>query len=108
MRADFGVFSCRATFCTHTLRAMCKASTIGDLVEEGAISDAEVRVAVMAFMAGVPGEEFVIARGYALDLTAAVAGHPLTVDILESPAVTEEMRRAAVLRAILLARPEKR
>jgi hypothetical protein len=87
---------------------MPRSPTISDLVEEGTISDAEVRVAVMAFMAGMPGDEFVIARGYVLDLTAAVRGHLGAMQAIADPEVNEDLRRVAVRTAILRARPEKR
>ena len=45
---------------------MTELPTVRRLVEESTISDAVVRVAIMAVMAGVPGEAFAIARGYAL------------------------------------------
>lgn len=56
--------------------------TIGDLVEAGIISDAELRDASAAYMTRRTGRPFTFDCGHRVDLAAAVQGSPETVRAL--------------------------
>ena len=85
---------------------MADTSTTGELYKAKAILDDEVNVAVDAYLATPDLKRFSIAKGYRLDVAAAVE-NSFARHVLETPSATEERKRIAVRTAILLARPSK-
>ena len=88
---------------------MAKNSTTGELLKAKAVTEDEIVAAVDVFMADPSAGLFQFANGHSPDVAVALETHPLTwaKDIVANLQATEELRRAAVRTAILLARPEK-
>ena len=81
--------------------------TTGELFKAKAILDDEVNVAVDAYLATPDMGPFPIAKGYRLDVAAAVEAGQFARDMLAEPDMSGDQRRKAVRTAILLARPVK-
>ncbi|QDI81055.1 hypothetical protein E8E01_11720 [Methylorubrum populi] len=81
--------------------------TVGELFKAKAVTDEQVNAAVEAYLATPDTSEHPIADGYSLDLGGAVAGHRWASEVVANTEATENLKRAAVRTAILLARAEK-
>jgi hypothetical protein len=81
--------------------------TTGDLLKQGLLTDAEVDAAVETFMADRKATLFVMGSVYQLNPQAAVKAHAFARDNLRNPEASPGLKRAAVRKAILQARPEK-
>ena len=88
---------------------MAEDPTIGELFKAKVVSDDEIAAAVDLFMREPAVSLFRFAEGYSLNVAAAVEAHPLVWarTIVANPGATEELRRAAVRTAILMARPQQ-
>ena len=86
---------------------MSGAFTTGELVNMRLISSARVDAAVDAYMLESKVEPFTLGDGYVLDLDAAVRSNPFAARVVMSPEASEPLKREAVCRAILTARPAK-
>jgi hypothetical protein len=84
---------------------MDTTSTTADLLKRGLIADTEIDAAVETFMADRKATLFVIGSVYKLNLQAAVKAHAFARDNLRNPEASPGLKRAAVRKAILLARP---
>ena len=82
-------------------------ATTADLLEQGLLTDAEVDAAVETFMSDPKATLFVMGSVYKLNPQAAVKAHAFARDNLRNPEASPGLRRAAVRKAILLARPKK-
>ena len=91
------------------LADMARNSTTGELLKAKTVTEDEIVAAVDVYMADPSASLFQFADGHSLDVAAAVETLPLTwaKAIVANLQATEELRRAAVRAAILLARPEK-
>ena len=78
-----------------------------DLFEAGDIVDDDVRGVIEAFIARPRRRIFQFGTGYRIDVAAAVAAHPFARQLMRQPWASDDLRRAAIRAAILLARPEK-
>lgn len=67
------------------------------------VTDAQVDAAVDTYLSGIPTDSYVIAKGYVLNLRAAVEAHVWSAKILADLHATEAQKRDAVGTAILLA-----
>ena len=81
--------------------------TTADLLKEGLISRAELDAAVETFMADQKAALFVMGSIYKLNPQAAVKAYAFARNNLRNPDASPGLRRAAIRKAILLARPEK-
>ncbi len=81
--------------------------TVGELFKAKAVTDEQVNAAVEAYRADPGTTAHPIADGYSLDLGGAVAGHPWASEVVANTESSENLKRAAVRTAILLARAEK-
>ena len=81
--------------------------TVGELFKAKAVTDEQVNAAVEAYHADPATSSHPIADGFSLDLAAAVAGHAWASEVVANTESTENLKRAAVRTAILLARAEK-
>ena len=87
---------------------MTGTPTIGELYKAKVIFEDAIEAAVDAFMADpTEATAFPIGDSYKLDLVAAVAASKFAREAMVSPDAAEPLKRAAVLSAILLARPVK-
>ncbi|GJD97581.1 hypothetical protein OCOJLMKI_4813 [Methylobacterium iners] len=86
---------------------MAGPQTIGDLYKAELILEAEVAAAVDAYMDNPRTTTFVFAGGYSINLMAAVRAQPSAKKLINDPEASEGLKRAAVRKAILLARPVK-
>lgn len=86
---------------------MPETPTTGELFKAKAILDDEVIVAVDAYLATPDMGPFPIAKGYRLDVAAAVEASPFVMKTMASSETTEQLKRAAVRKAFVLARPVK-
>ncbi|MCJ2049647.1 hypothetical protein [Methylobacterium sp. J-070] len=78
-----------------------------DLLPTLAIIDDDVAGVIDAYMAD-PGVGLIaFGEGYYLDPAAAVAAHPFARTLIEESWASDELRRAAVRAAVMLARPER-
>ena len=87
---------------------MTESPTTGELYKAEAITDDDLDAAVEAYIADPRTTVFVMGDTYQLDLRAAVKAHPFARDNLRNPEASPGLKRAAVRKAILLARPKKR
>lgn len=89
-------------------RAMAETPTSDALCRAKTIPEDDVVAAVDAFMADpTRATAFPMGDSYRLDLVAAVAASKFARETVISPDAAEHLKRAAVLTAILLARPSK-
>ncbi|MCJ2034597.1 hypothetical protein [Methylobacterium sp. J-068] len=72
-----------------------------------AVIEEDVVAAIAAFMTDPTPSPFVIGDEYRLDLAAAVRAHEWASVTVRTKDATENLKRAAVRTASLLARPEK-
>ena len=86
---------------------MPETPTTGDLFKAKAILDGEVNVAVDAYLATPDMGPYPIAKGYRLDIAAAVEASDFAQKSLADAGLDDDQRRNAVRTAILLARPVK-
>ncbi|KAB1071113.1 hypothetical protein [Methylobacterium soli] len=84
------------------------ASTTADLLKHGLIADTEVDAAVETFMSDPKATLFVLGNVYRLNPHAAVKAYAFARNNLRNPEASPGLKRAAVRKAILLARPERR
>lgn len=87
---------------------MADGPTVGELSKAHALADDDITAAVEAFMADPKAAAFDIAGSYSVNLASAVKAHPFARDNLRNPEASPGLKRAAVRKAIMLARPEKR
>jgi hypothetical protein len=87
-------------------RAMPRPMTL-ELLETLRIVDDDVTEVVNAYMADPERGPVVIGEGYRIDPAPAVAGHPFASTLMRQPWASDELRRAAVRAAILMAEPER-
>ena len=78
-----------------------------DLLETLAIVDDDLTAAVNAYMADPGCGSITFGKGYRIDPAAAVAEHPFASTLMRQPWADEELRRAAVRAAVMLAQPER-
>ena len=81
--------------------------TVGELFKAQAITVEDVDAAVEAYFSDPRTTLFVMGGDYQLDLKAAVKAHAFARDHLRNPEASPGLKRAAVRKAIMLARPEK-
>ena len=86
---------------------MADTPTTGELSKAKAILDDEVNVAVDAYLATSDMGPFPIAKGYHINIAAAVQAGEFARRTMASGETTDHLKRAAVRTAILLARPTK-
>lgn len=79
-----------------------------DLLATLHVVDDDVAAVVDAYMADPQVGSVDFGEGYRIDPAAAVAGHPFARALMVQPWASDDLRRAAVRAAILLARPEWR
>jgi len=80
---------------------------IKDLLGTKIVTDDEISAAVDTFMREPAAMAFRFAQGFTLDVAAAVKLRLWAIETLTSLEATDEMRRAVVRTAILMARPKK-
>lgn len=78
-----------------------------DLLVAGHIADADVGAVVEAYMASPNWGLVRFGNGYEIDPAFAIAAHPFAHTLMAQPWASEELRRAAVRAAILLASPTR-
>jgi hypothetical protein len=78
-----------------------------ELLETLEIVDDDVTAVVNAYMSDPKRGPIVFGGGYRIDPAPAVAGHPFASTLMQQPWASDELRRAAVRAAILLAEPER-
>ena len=81
------------------------ALTIGELYKAKIILADDLDAAVEAYMADPKTSQFTFAGGYSLDLMVAVRAQASARKLLKDPEAGPGLKRSAVRRAILLARP---
>ena len=86
---------------------MAESPTTSALLKAKALSDDDVDAAVEAYIADTRTTVFVVGDTYQVDLRAAMKAHAFARDAFRNPEASPGLKRAAVRRAILLARPEK-
>ena len=86
---------------------MAKRAMTLDLFATLDILDEDVAAAVDAYMADPTSGPVPIGEGYRIHPAAAVADHPFANTLIGQPWTSEELRRAAVRAAILMAQPER-
>ncbi|MCJ2053960.1 hypothetical protein [Methylobacterium sp. J-070] len=84
---------------------MATDPTVSDLRRTADISDGEITAAVDAVLANLATEAYPLAKGWTLDLVAAIAAHKASQDALLTD--RDAYRRNMVRTAILLAHPVK-
>ena len=89
------------------LAVMADPQTIGELFKAKLILEAEMAAAVEAYFADPKTAQFVFAGGYSIDLMSAVRAQPSAKKLISDPDASEGLKRGAIRRAILLARPVK-
>ena len=92
---------------TESPRLMTEALTIGELYKAKTILADDLDAAVEAYMADPKTPQFAFAGGYSLDLMLAVRAQASARKLLKDPEAGPALKRSAVRRAILLARPMK-
>ena len=86
--------------------AMAGTPTIGELYKAKVILEDAIEAAVDAFMADpTAATAFPVGDSYKVDLVAAVAASKFAREAMVSPDAADHLKRAAVLTAILQARP---
>lgn len=78
-----------------------------DLLATLDVVDDDVCAVVDAYLADPRPRMIGFGDGYRIDPSAAVEAHPFADQLLRQPWASDELRRAAVRAAILLARPER-
>lgn len=78
-----------------------------DLLAAGHIVDADVGVVVEAYMASSNCRLVRLGNDFEIDPALAIAAHPFAHTLMAQPWASEELRRAAVRAAILLASPKR-
>ena len=86
---------------------MAENPTTGELYKAKSILEADVVAAVDAFMADPSTTAFLFGDGYQIDLAASVSASTFATLVVKDGHATENLKRAAVRTAILLARPDK-
>ncbi|WP_267425713.1 hypothetical protein [Methylobacterium sp. GC_Met_2] len=86
---------------------MAKRPMTLDLFATLDIIDDDVSAVVDAYLADTTSRNVAFGEGYSIDPAAAVAAHPFARTLMGQPWADEELRRAAVRAAILLAEPER-
>ncbi|TXM72815.1 hypothetical protein FV218_12480 [Methylobacterium sp. WL69] len=81
--------------------------TTGELFKAQVVTDADIAAAVDAFMDDPSTSAFLFSEGYRIDLAEAVRAHEWASVTTSNEKATDHLKRAAVRKAILLARPEK-
>jgi hypothetical protein len=78
-----------------------------DLFDTLDIVETDVAAVVNAYMADPTSGSVSFGEGYRIDPAAAVADHPFANTLIGQPWASQELRRAAVRAAIMLAQPER-
>ena len=78
-----------------------------DLLTSLHVVDDDVSAVVEAYMVNPDIGTVTFGEGFRIDPAAAVAGHPFAKALMVQPWASDELRRAAVRAAILLAQPEQ-
>ncbi|WP_144426393.1 hypothetical protein [Methylobacterium sp. ARG-1] len=78
-----------------------------DLLETLRIVDDDVTAVVDAYLANPSCGTVYFGEGYRIDPALAVAEHPFAGTLMRQPWAGEELRRAAVRAAVMLAVPER-
>ena len=78
-----------------------------DLLTSLHVVDDDVSAVVEAYMVNPDIGTVTFGEGFRIDPAAAVAGHPFAKALMGQPWASDELRRAAVRAAILLAQPER-
>ncbi|MCJ2054746.1 hypothetical protein [Methylobacterium sp. J-070] len=78
-----------------------------DLMATLHVVDDDVAAIVDAYMADPLSGPIHFGEGFRIDPAAAVAGHPFARTLMGQPWASNDLRRAAVRAAILLAQPER-
>ncbi|MCB4803490.1 hypothetical protein QO001_000834 [Methylobacterium brachiatum] len=84
---------------------MASNSTVSELRKTSDVTDDEITAAVDAVLADLASEAYPLAKGWTLDLVAAIANHKASQDALLTD--REPYKRNMVRTAILLAHPVK-
>ena len=84
---------------------MASNLTVSDLRKVSEVTDDEITAAVDAVLADLATESYPLAKGWRLDLVAALAEHEASQDALRTD--REAYKRNMVRTAILLAHPVK-
>jgi hypothetical protein len=85
--------------------SMAANPTVSELRKTSDVTDDEITAAVDAVLADLASEAYPLAKGWVLDLVAAVANHKASQDALLTD--REAYKRNMVRTAILLAHPVK-
>ena len=86
---------------------MADAPTTGDLFKAKAVTEDELTIAADAYLATPDIGPFPIAKGFRIDVAAAVEASTFAKGMVARADVAEGSKRSAVKSAILLARPVK-
>lgn len=78
-----------------------------DLVAALAIADEDVTAVVDAYLSDPQRSLVQIGDGYQIDLAEALATHPFAQTLMDRTWAGEDLKRAAVRAAIMMASPEK-
>lgn len=78
-----------------------------DLLATLHVVDDDVAAVVETYMADPQSGPVDFGEGFRIDPAAAVAGHPFAKTLMRQPWASDDLRRAAVRAAILLAQPER-
>jgi N-acetylglutamate synthase/N-acetylornithine aminotransferase len=87
------------------MAVMASNPTVSELRKTSDVTDDEITAAVDAVLADLATEAYPLAKGWTLDLAAAVANHKASQDALLTD--REAYKRNMVRTAILLAHPVK-
>lgn len=78
-----------------------------DLLNNFEIVDDDVTAAVNAYLADPGCGPISFGEGFRIDPAAAVAEHPFANTVMRQPWANDELRRAAVRAAVMLAQPQR-
>ncbi|MGU3668435.1 hypothetical protein ACLBX9_30000 [Methylobacterium sp. A49B] len=78
-----------------------------DLLATLHVVDEDITAVVEAYLANPQSGPINFGEGFRIDPAAAVAGHPFARTLMSQPWASDDLRRAAVRAAILLAQPER-
>ena len=78
-----------------------------DLLTSLHVVDDDVSAVVEAYMANPDIGTITFGEGFRIDPAVAIAGHPFARALMVQPWASDELRRATVRAAILLAQPER-
>jgi hypothetical protein len=84
---------------------MASNPTVPDLRKVSVVTDDEITAAVDTVLADLASEAYPLAKGWVLDIVAAIAGHKASQDALLTD--RDAYKRNMVRTAILLAHPVK-